>query len=458
MPVVDRREFGGRFTVRENAQRLANYRYFEIQMMEMIGGWCHTTPAINCKAVFGYHAYDHAQAADLLNERIAHLRSSRNRQEAANDEIAHLCEQIWNLTSTVERLVALYRVLEPHLVSAYVYHADATDPLADAPTMRLLRQLAATGQSHIAWGQAVLESLTRSPDDRKRALELQSDLEARLVDAGGVTGQGIEAHWLAFHSVKADQKPPPRPKVGKKGYSFVKRCPDIPHNLIEAPFWFTDNREDFDKYDAQDEWSLEGFRDKFHNLIYGEIETTDRMGKMLAEFPELPWEMRMDLAHQMWDEARHIEIVTKMCEEELGAELGYAPFPTNWWWIQNQRDPLQRIAVNNAWGEANLMGLLRIWRAHAEERGLTRIAELCDYLQADELSHVQLATRWVRELTKDDPVRFSELVRWARATVVRVSTVYDPDGAPDPSTIHFSYLHGSEEFENLPTPGKIIGE
>jgi hypothetical protein len=36
MPVVDRREFGGRFTVRENTQRLANYRYFKIQMMEMI--------------------------------------------------------------------------------------------------------------------------------------------------------------------------------------------------------------------------------------------------------------------------------------------------------------------------------------------------------------------------------------------------------------------------------------
>ena len=36
MPVVDRREFGGRFTVRENSQRLANYRYLEVQLMEML--------------------------------------------------------------------------------------------------------------------------------------------------------------------------------------------------------------------------------------------------------------------------------------------------------------------------------------------------------------------------------------------------------------------------------------
>ncbi|HLE51179.1 MAG TPA: hypothetical protein VI755_03920, partial [Anaerolineales bacterium] len=199
MPIVDRREFGGRFTVRENSRRLANYRYIEIQLMEMIGGWCHTTPQIAYKAAFGYHVYDHAQAADQLGERLEQLRSNRERQEPATDELASLCESIWNLASTTERLVAVYRVLEPHLVSTYVYHADATDPLADTPTVRMLRHLAGIGQSHIAWGQAVLESLTQNPADRRLALDIQADLEARLVACGGVTGQGIESHWLAFH-------------------------------------------------------------------------------------------------------------------------------------------------------------------------------------------------------------------------------------------------------------------
>src|SRR5512133_3374390 len=131
MPIVDRREFGGRFSVRENSQRLANYRYLEIQLMEMLGGWCHTTPQLSYKATFGYHVYDHAQSADLLGERMEQLRSGRETQEPATDEFARLCEEIWALTSPLERLVAVYRVLEPHLVSTFVYHADATDPLAD---------------------------------------------------------------------------------------------------------------------------------------------------------------------------------------------------------------------------------------------------------------------------------------------------------------------------------------
>jgi hypothetical protein len=38
MPVVDRRDFGGRFSVSENSKRLSNYRYLEIQLMEMLGG------------------------------------------------------------------------------------------------------------------------------------------------------------------------------------------------------------------------------------------------------------------------------------------------------------------------------------------------------------------------------------------------------------------------------------
>src|SRR3954451_17235140 len=152
MPIVDRREFGGRFSVKENSQRLANYRYLEVQLMEIVGGWAHTTPQLAFKAAFGYQVYHHAQAADMLGERLLQLLWGRDRQEPAIDDIARLCEHVWNLSDVIDRLVAVYRVLEPHLVSTYVYHADATDPLADAPTIRMLRGVAAIDQSHVAWG------------------------------------------------------------------------------------------------------------------------------------------------------------------------------------------------------------------------------------------------------------------------------------------------------------------
>src|SRR3712207_8985048 len=113
MPVVDRREFGGRFTVKENSQRLANYRYLEVQLMEMLGGWSHTTPQLAFKATFGYHADDHPRNADVPGERRERLRSGRYREEPATDEFAQLCEYVWNLDTPLDRLVAVYRVLEP---------------------------------------------------------------------------------------------------------------------------------------------------------------------------------------------------------------------------------------------------------------------------------------------------------------------------------------------------------
>ncbi len=461
MPVVDRREFGGRFSVKENARRLANYRYLEVQLMEMLGGWSHTTPQLAFKATFGYHVYDHAQAADLLGERLEQLRSYREREEPATDEFAQLCEYVWNLETTIERLVAVYRVLEPHLVSTYAYHADATDPMTDTPTVRLLRQLASLDQSHVAWGQAVLDSLTQSPETRQQALAVQADIEARLVACGGVTGQGIESHWLTFHSVKEEDKPEARLTRGKtQAARFVKRCPPLDHPVVEAPFWFSDDPKAFqDAYSSEDEWSLEGFRHKFHQLLYGEVETTDRMGKMLAEFPELPWAMRMELAHQMWDEARHIEIVAKACEDELGAELGYGPWSLAWWWMQNEEDPLKRISVTNSWAEANLMHTLRQWRNHARERGYERIAELADYLQADELTHVKLATNWIRKLTEEEPERVEDIVEWSRNAVDRIQGFYnDAYGTDDEPEPHFTFLRADDKEPAGGRPSKIIGE
>jgi hypothetical protein len=302
----------------------------------------------------------------------------------------------------------------------------------------------------------VLDSLTQSRDERERSLAVQADLEGRLVECGGITGQGIESHWLSFHSVKDQDHSHHRTKRARSSYKFRKVCPDLDSPTVEEPFWFTEDREAFRVYETEDEWSVEGFRHKFHQLLYGEVETTDRMGKMIADFPDLPWGMRMDLAHQMWDEARHIEIVAKAVEEELGGELGYGPWPYVWWWMQNEDDPLRRITVTNCWAEANLMKTLKEWQTKATERGLFRIAELCDYLQADEYTHVKDGTEWVRKLTDDDPKRRDDLVEWGRAAVDRIEGFYEEKPPPE-RHVRFTFKGGGGG-ELVASESNVVGE
>jgi uncharacterized ferritin-like protein (DUF455 family) len=164
----------------------------------------------------------------------------------------------------------------------------------------------------------------------------------------------------------------------------------------------------------------------------------------------------MDLAHQMWDEARHIEIVAKAIEEELDGELGYGPWSYTWWWMQNESDPLKRIAVTNCWAEANLMNTLKQWRIHATERGLARIAELCDYLQADELTHVRTGTQWVRRLTDSSPDHRDELVRWGKKAVARIEGFYADNGYEE-HDVRFTFKGGGGG-DLVATPSSVVGE
>jgi hypothetical protein len=93
------------------------------------------------------------------------------------------------------------------------------------------------------------------------------------------------------------------------------------------------------------------------------------------------------------------------------------------------------------------MHTLRQWRTEAEKRGLTRIAELADYLQADELTHVKLATNWVRDLTANDVAHRDELVRWGRQSRQRIEGFWSDEIAAsteDPE-VHFTFLRGSNE-------------
>jgi hypothetical protein len=74
----------------------------------------------------------------------------------------------------------------------------------------------------------------------------------------------------------------------------------------------------------------------------------------------------------------------------------------------------------------------------AEKRGLNRIGELCDYLQADERMHVRLATDWIRRLA--GPERQEELVQWGRQAVAHIEGFYAGDDYPGADDVRFTFM------------------
>jgi hypothetical protein len=100
------------------------------------------------------------------------------------------------------------------------------------------------------------------------------------------------------------------------------------------------------------------------------------------------------------------------------------------------------------------MRTLRQWRPEADAAGKTRIAELCDYLQADERMHVRLATDWIRRLADED--HQADLVRWGRDAVAHIEGFYAGDDYEDAAEVRFTFMKDGGRHEHRGPVG--IGE
>ena len=279
-------------------------------------------------------------------------------------------------------MVALYRVLKPALVAAYQYHLEHAELPADEPTAYILRNILDEERDHSEWGETIIHALIVSPDLLKLATQWQQELENDLREAGGIRGEGKASGTISF----------------KKTHPYSKRpARDSRWKIIENDTEFTEKNWSFDNED--------GKCHLLHDLLNSEFITVERMGRIIADFPEIPWQMKMDMAHQAWDEARHAEIVQRRLEE-LGGHVGM--FRTSCFgWEQdvNRPDPLERLALSNMTFESESCKHLRDWIAKAKKANDTRSVQLLEFLLADEVNHVLYGTHWVDELTKNDPDR-----------------------------------------------------
>ena len=130
----------GVFTVEETARRVGNYKWIEMRLFEVLGGWVATVPELDVKLRLG---------TPLLPPRLARRAVAQAPARAAGDEPRppHGARRTtsWSPSSTpltepeapeltIEKLVGVYRVLIPHKIAAYTYHLNNTSTITDAPT------------------------------------------------------------------------------------------------------------------------------------------------------------------------------------------------------------------------------------------------------------------------------------------------------------------------------------
>jgi hypothetical protein len=170
------------------------YRWVEARLFEVMGGWTHTVPEAEVKLEVAAHAREHAWHAELWDGQLPGGRElvPERLVAPANQHLVELVEALaepQDEGQTIEKLVGVYRVVVPRLVSAYSGHLANTSPASDGPVGRALILVRRDEVDHWQRGEALVQSLLRTDDHVQRAAARQAHLERIVTAAGGITGE-----------------------------------------------------------------------------------------------------------------------------------------------------------------------------------------------------------------------------------------------------------------------------
>jgi uncharacterized ferritin-like protein (DUF455 family) len=169
------------------------------------------------------------------------------------------------------------------------------------------------------------------------------------------------------------------------------------------------NRLAPDRRDASD-----AARALMHGIFVGEIQALEGAGRTCWDFPtargnaasadEAPFELKLDMARQCWDEARHVEISVKLAAW-MGSEIGEFAENTVLFEAACSHDPVLRLAGVNRALEGLAIDVFTTMKEFGDLAG-DPFLEFCeDWMLADEVTHVKMGSDWLRRLTDRDPER-----------------------------------------------------
>ncbi len=157
---------------------------------------------------------------------------------------------------------------------------------------------------------------------------------------------------------------------------------------------------------------------RMHGIFVGELQAMEAAGRTLWDFPEAPWEFKMNMARQSWDEARHVQIYEKLMDH-VGCETGAYPESTFLFEASCADDPVFRVAGVNRCLEGLACDVFRDLIELAKQIDDPVMQQAVDYVLADELTHVRFGSEWVKEFSRGDEERQRAVKEYQREVETR---------------------------------------
>jgi hypothetical protein len=373
------------YSVEHNVNLLKRYNFVKKKLVDIYAAHLACTAEWEVKCAFSLHMWLDAEHSSNLRKRVSEMREPPlGMDKVPDDKLELLIEEVIRAQGTLELLTGIYCVVKPAMLSSLRKHVSDTNPVADHPTYRMLKQMITEEEEMIAWGEQAVKALILSQEDHTKSTSWSAHLQTFLNQAGGIHGDPLLAKSVNTPKVTArnDGKPYEMDAKPQRDARFTD------------PF---NSSAKIDEYYRNDQLQAD---ERVFALIYKrlrEMDVPEWMGPIIYKTKGKPWEYYHDLSRQQWDESRHAmlgEIGMYLCGVE------YYKYPIDLkssLTLNTMYTPKEAHAV--LWGiEQSLMNKEtgKRWEWLIAKKSNIPYGELLqDYDWADEVLHAQIGRKWL---------------------------------------------------------------
>jgi len=194
----------------------------------------------------------------------------------------------------------------------------------------------------------------------------------------------------------------------------------------------------------------ENARGLMHGIFVGEIQALEGAGRTCFDFPtagtpeakaatvteQVPFALKLDMARQCWDEARHVEISCKL-SDHMGSQIGEFGEQILLYEAACNPDPVLRLTGVNRALEGLAIDVFKTMRDLGDTFGDPVLRFCEDWMLADEVTHVKMGSDWLRRITADDKPRQQQALEFQKA-VDKLFSFGGFRGENDDSPVHLA--------------------
>jgi uncharacterized ferritin-like protein (DUF455 family) len=158
---------------------------------------------------------------------------------------------------------------------------------------------------------------------------------------------------------------------------------------------------------------------RFSHYVYMDVEITamEVCAKNIVAYREMPLDFKLDMARQIWDEARHAIIMRRLLESIGGKEADYSYSAKVWQKCEKGENVTERLAIQQVFQEGNALESNFLLTEAFKNVGNYEMTKCMDFINADEAVHVKIGNFWIKYMLDGDPNRYQAVMEKAASLV-----------------------------------------